>query len=57
MQVELDALPPEILRELYEAAVREHWNPDAYEQVLEREAAERKRLSKVVASMKRTGGA
>ncbi|MEO6593127.1 MAG: hypothetical protein ABIP94_00070 [Planctomycetota bacterium] len=50
MQVELDALPPETLRALFQAALDEFWDPDAYETVLEREANERKHLSKAVAA-------
>ena len=53
MQVELDALPPETLRELFEDALQEHWDEDAYEEVLEREAADRGVLSKVLTSTKR----
>lgn len=51
MQVELDALPPEDLQRVYQAALGAFWNPDAYAQVLEREKAEREVLALVVQSM------
>ena len=44
VQVELDALPPETLRELYEAAVAEYWDMSAYWASMAREAAERSTL-------------
>jgi len=44
VQVELDALPPETLRELYEAAVAEYWDMSAYRASIAREAAERATL-------------
>ena len=46
VQVELDALPPDVLRALYTDAVEEFWNDDAHEQELEREAAERRTLQR-----------
>jgi hypothetical protein len=41
IQVELDALPPEELRKLYQKAIDRLWNKKAYEKVLEQEALER----------------
>jgi hypothetical protein len=41
VQVELDALPPDVLRQLYADAIAEHWDDAAYQAVLEREVAER----------------
>jgi hypothetical protein len=44
MQVELDALPPETLRQLYTDAIAEHWDTSAYEDVLTEEEAGREQL-------------
>lgn len=44
VQVELDALPPDVLRELFAAAIGEFWNPEAYRRVMDRELAERDAL-------------
>jgi hypothetical protein len=41
VQVELDALPPDTLRALYEDALASYWDESIYEDVLERENAER----------------
>jgi hypothetical protein len=46
VQVELDALPPEVLRTLYAEAIAAFWNGAAHEQAVEREAAERLRLKR-----------
>jgi hypothetical protein len=46
VQVELDALPPDTLRELYADAIAEFWNDDAHEQALAREATERRTLKR-----------
>ena len=46
VQVELDALPPDVLRALYADAIAEFWNDDAHEAALEREAAERRTLQR-----------
>jgi hypothetical protein len=43
-QVELDALPPNVLRELYEAAVDQFWDASAFEKVMQRERADRELL-------------
>jgi hypothetical protein len=45
MQVELDALDPTDLRRLYQEAIDEHWNPDAYASALEREEHDRARFA------------
>ncbi len=44
MQVELDALDPDDLRDLYQAAIDRYWDMSAYERVLEDEAADLARL-------------
>ena len=46
VQVELDALPPDILRALYADAIAEFWDDDAYQRSLVREAAERGTLKR-----------
>ena len=45
MQVELDALDPDDLRELYRAAIDDYWDDGAYDVALEREREERDSLS------------
>lgn len=40
VQVELDALPPDTLRQLYAAALAEFWDTSAYEAAVERENAD-----------------
>lgn len=44
VQVELDALPPEVLRQLYDDALGEWWDDDAYDAVLAQEANDRAEL-------------
>jgi hypothetical protein len=44
VQVELDALPPDTLRGLYQAAIDDHWDSGAYREVLAAEADDRRRL-------------
>jgi hypothetical protein len=44
IQVELDALPPDSLRDLYRRAFDRFWEPDVYADVLAREIPERERL-------------
>jgi hypothetical protein len=46
VHVELDALPPDVLRALYADAIAEFWNDDAHDATLEREAAERRTLQR-----------
>lgn len=41
VQVELDALPPDVLRDLYDGAIQRFWDVSAYEAVLRQERAER----------------
>jgi len=41
VQVELDALPPDVLRGLYQDELDRYWDPDAYEAVLEQEQEEK----------------
>jgi hypothetical protein len=45
VQVELDALPPDVLRGLYQEAIDAFWDRSKYEAVLEREERERRALS------------
>jgi hypothetical protein len=44
VQVELDALPPDVLRELFQEAIDPHWDTSEYKGVLRREDAERSTL-------------
>jgi hypothetical protein len=44
IQVELDALPPEELRKLYQAALDGYWDEDAYKATLKREKKQRELL-------------
>jgi len=46
VQVELDALPPDVLRDLFTDAMAEFWNSEAHEQVLAREATDRRALKR-----------
>lgn len=39
MQVELDTLPPETLRQLFQDAIDRDWGDDAHSRVLDRERA------------------
>ncbi len=43
-QIELDALPPDVLRQLFADAIAPYWDDAAYEAVILREDAERKEL-------------
>jgi hypothetical protein len=45
VQVELDALPPDVLRRLYQEAIDTFWIDDAWQQTLVREARERRSLT------------
>jgi hypothetical protein len=40
VQVELDALPPDVLRDLFETALVEFWDESAYQRSLDREKAD-----------------
>ena len=44
VQVELDALPPDILRELFQEAIDAHWDTSAFKRALRREKNERATL-------------
>jgi hypothetical protein len=46
VQVELDALPPDVLRGLFQAAIDELWDTSKYEAVLEQERRDRRRLQR-----------
>jgi hypothetical protein len=48
MQVELDALDPDDLRALYQAAIDRYWDTSAYERLLDDEVAGRGRLRDAV---------
>jgi len=52
MQVELDALDANLLRNLYQQGIDRYWDRSAYEAVLAREGAERAQLTKVCAKFK-----
>jgi hypothetical protein len=41
VQVELDALPPDVLQSLYSKAIAPYWDKSTYDDVMEREAQER----------------
>jgi len=43
-QIEVDALDPNVLRELFADAIAAYWDDDAYQAVLEREASEREQV-------------
>lgn len=45
VQVELDALPPDVLRDLYREALDQFWDPDAYQRTVDKEEAERHTLT------------
>jgi len=45
IQVELDAIPPDTLRELYEEKIVEYWDMDTWQDVMDREAEERESLA------------
>jgi hypothetical protein len=44
VQVEVDALPPDVLRGLYQSALDQVWDPSAYTAVLAQEAVDREHL-------------
>jgi hypothetical protein len=46
-QVELDALPVDVLRQLYQDAVDEFWDRDLYRTAVEQETAEREQLQRL----------
>jgi hypothetical protein len=46
VQVELDALPPDILHQLYAEAIADFWRDDAYQAALTRERTDRRTLKR-----------
>jgi hypothetical protein len=44
IQVELDALPPDVLRDVYMRQFSYYWNPKAYERIMEKEDNDRQTL-------------
>jgi hypothetical protein len=44
VQVELDALPPDVLRDLLETALAEFWDESAYQRSVDREKVDREEL-------------
>lgn len=54
VQIELDALEPGTLRELYQAEIARWWNKEAYAAILAREERERRILQKQVAKVRRS---
>ena len=55
VSVELDAIDPNQLRELVQAAIEEHLPADEYEVLKAAEASERKLLTSLIRSHKRVG--
>lgn len=49
--IELDALPPDDLRRLFQAVIDEHWDMSRYQQVLERQEADRDRLRQAATAL------
>lgn len=47
VQVELDALPPEELRKLYQKQIDKYWDDRAYQESLEQEKRDQKKLDKL----------
>jgi len=47
IQVEVDAIPPDTLRELYEGAIARYFDMSIYKKVVAREKRDRKKLSKI----------
>jgi hypothetical protein len=48
VQYEVDALPPETLRDLYRTAIEQFWDPEAHRSVLAREDTERARIAAIL---------
>jgi len=48
VQVELDALPPDVLEALYRDAIEGFWDESAYEAVIDVESSERARLAEAL---------
>lgn len=47
IQVEVEALPPDILRERFQGAIEEYWDPEAYRERLTEEEAKADRLREI----------
>jgi len=47
VQVELDALPPDVLQSLYQGAIDQYWDTSGFETVLEREAVDLQQLGRL----------
>ena len=56
VQVELDALDPDILRKLYQHAIDEFWEDGAYTEMIAKEDIERRRIKTVKAARADGGG-
>lgn len=53
MQVEMDALPPEVLRNLYQQAIDEFWDKSAYQEALEQGRGEQAELQQIVDELRK----
>ena len=53
VQVELDALPPDVLRQLYQDAIDRFWDRSKYEVVVEQEEQEQLQLQDFLAHSRR----
>lgn len=53
VQVELDAVPPDALRTLYEDALAPYWDSDAYDEVMLLEAGDREKLREIARTVTR----
>jgi hypothetical protein len=51
VQVELDSLPPEVLRQLFAKAIARVWDDTVYANALSKENEEREQLSQVSTAM------
>ncbi len=51
VQVELDALPPETLHSLYEAALSKYWDTSTFDQVLDQERIDRAQIQEALDSL------
>ena len=51
VQVEVDALPPETLHSLYEAALSKHWDTSTFDQVLTQERIDRAQIQEALDSL------
>lgn len=51
MQVEVEAIPPDTLRDLYQDALDRYWDADAFGAILAAEQADRERLREIAAGL------